>query len=147
MISPRRLPVAIIGAVSVLAPGGSSSYYRLTWTQPDGRPGRTSGSANLAAARAKAAAIDAGLQRAAGGLAIHTLAEIVADYVSTGVGRNQKTGGDWGHGQLDQVTAKLNRCLRGYDSTRAMDVDRAVIDLMRRAGGTGLPRVWLTPDL
>lgn len=71
----RSVPVAVIGAVSVLAPTGTSRYYRLTWTQPDGRPGRTSGSANLAAAKAKAAAIDVGLQRAAGGLAIHTLAD------------------------------------------------------------------------
>jgi hypothetical protein len=123
--SPRSVPVAVVGSVNVLVPSGASNYYRLTWTQPDGRPGRTTGSANLAAAKAKAkaASIDAGLQRAAGGLAMHTLSEIVIAYLSTPVGRNQKTGGDWGRGQLAQASAKLNRCLRGHENARTMDLN------------------------
>lgn len=139
-MSSRGLPLARIGAVNVLAPTASSPYYRLTWTQPDGRPGRTSGSTSLEAAKAKAAALDASLQRAAGGRAVFTLEEIVDDYLSSPVGRNQKTGGDWSSGQVKQVRAKLRRCLRGFEAHRAMDVDRDVLDLMRRAGGTRTTR-------
>jgi len=132
----RGQPVAVVGRVNILAPTGSSAYFRLTWTQADGSPGRTSGSTTLEAATSKATGIDGQLRLAAGDKTAATLAEVVADYTSTVVGRNHKTGRDWSKAQLKQVTDKLNRCLRGYESRQALSVDRELLDLMRRASGT-----------
>lgn len=62
----RARPVAVIGPVNVLAPRNDQRYYRLTWTNPDGTAGRTSGGTTLAAASAKATGLDVQLQQAAG---------------------------------------------------------------------------------
>jgi hypothetical protein len=132
----RRLPVATVGGVNVLAPAGTSPYFRLTWTQPDGTAGRTSGGRTLAGATAKATEIAAALHRAAGGKAMTPLREIVADYLSSPLGRNQKTGGDWEGGQLTQTRTKLNKSLRGHEDRLAMEVDRQLLDKMRSEAGT-----------
>lgn len=134
--SRRGLPIAVVGRVNVLAPTGSGPYYRLTWTQPDGKPGRTSGGRTKAGALAKAAGLDAGLARAAGAKAMTTLDVVAEDYLSSPVGRNQKTGGDWDPSQLRQMRAKVNRVVRAHTQQRAMDVDRKLLDLMRSQAGT-----------
>jgi len=132
----RNEPVQMVGAVSVLEPTGGSPYYRLRWTWPDGTAGSTSGGRALDGAVAKAEQIDAQCGRAAGGKAMTPLPEIIEDYLSSGKGRNQKTGGDWSAGQLQQMRAKLQRCLRGHRKNRGLDVDRALLDLMRSQAGT-----------
>jgi hypothetical protein len=106
----RRQRGTRVGAVSVLAPTGGSPYYRLTWTEPDGRPGRTSGGRAEAGARAKAAEINAMLDRAAGASGAMTLGDIKKLYLSSCEGRNHKTGGDWtethGQGQRGRSTGR-----------------------------------------
>jgi hypothetical protein len=99
--------------VSVLAPTGSSPYYRLTWTEPDGRPGRTTAGLTVEAANAKAAEINAMLERAAGDSGALTLGEIKTMYVFTCEGRNHKTGDDWTETHRMQTAQKLNRALHG----------------------------------
>lgn len=64
------------------------------------------------------------------------LSEVVADYLSSRVGRNAKTGKDWGHSQLNQMRSKLKRCLRGHAKLLAMQVDRPALDRMRSQAGT-----------
>ena len=86
----RTAPATVIGQVTVLAPTGACAYYRLTWTNPDGTAGRTTGGKNLAAAITKATPLAGQLERAAGGRAMTPLSEILAVYLSTGVGRHGK---------------------------------------------------------
>ena len=64
------------------APTGPSAYYRLTWTEPDGRAGRISGGRTLEGATAKAHEIDADLRRAAVPASLTTLGQIVTEYIS-----------------------------------------------------------------
>lgn len=134
--SPRGRPIASVGAVNVLAPTGTSPYYRLTWTQPDGTPGRTSGGRTKATALAKATEINNSLSRAAGAGAMTPLAVIADEYLSSPVGRNQKTKGDWSASQLKQMRPRVRRITRGHRQNLAMDVDRKLLDKMRSQGGT-----------
>lgn len=89
----RTAPAAVIGQVNVLAPTGASAYYRLSWTNPDGTAGRTTGGKELAAGHRQGDAAAGQLERAAGGRAMTPLAEILEDYLSTGVGRHGKIRG------------------------------------------------------
>lgn len=132
----RSQPIRVVGAVAVLAPTGSSPYYRLTWTNPDGTAGRTTAGKTEAGAVGKAEHLAATLRRAAGGKAMTPLSDIVAEYLSSPQGRNGKTGGDWGRSQLKQMRAKLKRCLRGHTTVLAMEVDRDLLDRMRSQAGT-----------
>ena len=61
----------------------------------------------------KAASLDLVVAQAAGGKAMKPLDNVVEQYLSSTVGRNAKTGGNWGRGQLHQMRSKLKRCLRG----------------------------------
>lgn len=132
----RNSPLVTVGRVNVLAPTGTSAYYRLTWTQPDGSLGRTSGGRTQESAVAKATGISAWLGQAAGGKAMATLKAITDDYLSSGVGRNQKTGGDWSESQLTQMRPKIARVIRGHGHRLGMDVDRQLLDRMRSQAGT-----------
>lgn len=133
----RALPVAVIGAVNVLAPKDGQRYYRLTWINPDGTAGRTSAGTTLAAATGKATGLDAELQQSVGALSMSTLKEVLTVYLSTGKGRHQKIkGGDWSRSQLKQQRAQLKRCTRGHLELLAMSVDRVALDRMRAASGT-----------
>ena len=132
----RTQPAAITGRVTILAPKGASPHYRLTWLQPTGLPGGTTGGRILADALIKAAQIDASLARASGSLAVTTLKEVAADYLSTVVGRNHKTEEDWSLGHHKQTRDKLARCLYGFETQQAMAVDRPLLDRMRSQAGT-----------
>jgi integrase len=135
-MSTRCKPVAIIGAVHVLGPTPTSPYYRLTWTEPDGRPGRTTGGKTPEGAKTKAREIDADLRRATGPKALTPLGFIVKEYASTGEGRNHKTKEDWAPTTLRQVRQVLKRSVRGYENRLAMEVDRDLADLIRSQAGT-----------
>jgi hypothetical protein len=105
-MSTRCKPVKAVGNVNVLAPSTKSPYYRLTWIEPDGRHGRTSGGRTLTGAISKAAEIDAGLQRATGPKALTPLSQVMEEYLASPVRRNQKTKKDWSpshHRQAGQV--------------------------------------------
>jgi hypothetical protein len=60
-MSSQCKPVKAVGEVNVLAPSAKSPYFRLTWIEPDGAQGRTTGGRTLGGAKLKAADIDAGL--------------------------------------------------------------------------------------
>ena len=62
----------------------------------------------------KAASLDLVVAQAAGGKAMEPLDNVVEQNLSSTVGRNAKTGGNWGRGQLNQMRSKLKRCLRGH---------------------------------
>ena len=132
----RNPPLLTVGSVNVLAPTGTSPYFRLTWTNPDGTAGRTSGGRTREGAAAKAAGISAWLGQAAGGKAMTSLEAIADEYLSSPVGRNQKTGGDWSASQLTQMRPKVARVIRGHGQRLGMDVDRKLLDRMRSQGGT-----------
>lgn len=134
--SSRAKPVDLLGQVAVLAPTGTCPYYRLTWTRPDGTAGRSNGGKTLQGATGKAASLDLVLAQAAGGKAMEPLDNVVEQYLSSTVGRNAKTGGNWGQGQLNQMRSKLKRCLRGHGKKTAMDLDRSLLDRMRSQAGT-----------
>ena len=136
--TPRRRsrPVAVVGRVNVLVPTGESLHHRFTWIRPDGRQGRTNGPRTHAGALMKAQGIDDGLTRAAGVKSVTTLEDIARDYLCSSVGRNQKTGGDWGSSQLRQMKAKVARVVRGQEQCKAFEVDRKLLDLMRLQAGT-----------
>ena len=80
----------------------------------------------LEGAKSKAREIDADLRRATGPKALTPLGVIVKEYVSTGEGRNQKTGEDWAPTTLAQVRRVLTRSVRGFEDRTAMEVDREV---------------------
>ena len=135
-MSPRTRPVACIGQVNILAPTQSNPYYRLTWLRLDGKQGRTS-STSLDGAKQKAAGIDADLNHEGARLGSATLEEIVTHYVSSPVGRNQKTqGANWKPLQLEMITDKLASALRGHETVVARDLNRTILDQMRSAAGT-----------
>lgn len=137
-MSTRNRPAATVGAVRVLAPTGSSPYWRLTWTEPDGRPGRTSGGRSQQSALAKATAIDADLQRATGPRGLTPLGVILAEYVASPAGRHHKADGeDWTPSHLRQVRSVLRRTLRGHEARLALEVDRALADRMRAQPAPG----------
>jgi hypothetical protein len=51
----RRAPVEQVDAVDIYAPTDGGRYFRLKWTEPDGRPGDTTSGKTLDGARLKAA--------------------------------------------------------------------------------------------
>lgn len=135
-MSSRSKPVAVVGSVHVLSPTGGGPYFRLTWTEPDGRPGGTSGGRSLEGAEFKAREIDEGLRRATGPQALTTLGEIMTEYVSTGEGRNEKTHGDWTPSYHAQTRQVLARSLRGFENRPALELDRVLADRIRAQAGT-----------
>lgn len=135
-MSARRKPVAVVGQVHVLAPTTTGSYYRLTWINPDGRPGRTTAGRTLDGAQRKAADIDADLQRAQGPKALTTLGQIAKWYYSSPEGRNQKNHEDWTGSQRLSVEHALIRSLRGFENRTAMELDRGMADRIRAQAGT-----------
>jgi hypothetical protein len=135
-MSTRCKPVKAVGAVNVLAPSAKSPYFRLTWIEPDGRPGRTSGNRTLAQAMSKANGIDAGLQRATGPKGLTPLGQVMEEYLASPVRRNQKTKKDWSPSHHRQASQVLHRVLRGHESCPALTVDRTMADSMRAQAGT-----------
>lgn len=90
-MSTRRKPVKAVGDVNVLAPTPKSPYFRLTWIEPDGAQGRTTGTRTLAGAITKATEIDAGLKRATGPKALTPLDQIKNEYLASPGKLHQKT--------------------------------------------------------
>lgn len=132
----RNPPVAVVGLVHVLAPTGSSIYYRLTWPQPNRKPGRTSGGCTLEGAIEKAGDIDASLQRASGPKGLTPLQAMVEEYVvADDVNRRDEDAG-WSGNQRTQVTAALARMIRGNEDVPVMALDRDLADVLRSQGGT-----------
>jgi len=135
-MSTRCKPVKAVGEVNVLAPTAKSPYFRLTWIEPDGAQGCTTGTRTLAGAKLKAAVIDAGLQRATGPKGLTPLDQIKNEYLASPVKRNQKTGKDWSPSRHRQAIQVLHRTLRGYETRPALAVDRSLADSMRAQAGT-----------
>lgn len=133
----RSAPVKIVGAVNILAPTGSSAYYRLTWIEPDGKNGRTSAGTTLHGAVDQATALSTRLDLAAGLGGAMPLEDLVAEYTATGEGRNRKQGeSDWTSTHRGNVRRKLNRAVTGHEHVQAWDVDRKLIDVLRSRAGT-----------
>lgn len=132
----RKAPVAHVGPVNILAPSGKSPYFRLTWTDPNGRPGGTSAGRDLAAAKGKASDIAASLERASGPKGMRILTDIVDEYVQAPDTNRANDDAPWTDGHRAAVARNLRRTLRGYGDRRAMDVDRALLDAMRANAGT-----------
>jgi hypothetical protein len=135
-MNTRCKPVKAVGNVNVLAPTAKFRYYRLTWIEPDGRHGRTSGGKTLNGAMSKAAEIDAGLQRATGPKGLTPLDQVKEEYLASPVKRNQKTRKDWSPSHHRQAIQVLHRTLRGYESYPALAVDRSLADSIRAQAGT-----------
>jgi integrase len=140
-MSARRKPVKAVGDVNVLAPSAKSPYFRLTWIEPDGRHGGTTGGRTLDQARSKAAEIDAGLQRATGPKALTPLGQVMEEYLASPERRNHKTKKDWSPSHHRQAKQVLRRVLRDHESCPALAVDRTMADVMRAQAGT-----WRTVD-
>lgn len=136
MTSKRNQPVEFVGDVAVYAPRNpqKSPYFRLKWTEPDGRPGDTSGGKDLDGARWKASEIAQRISQAAGPHAVTTLKSLVEMYLAEGV--SPFTDEPWKESQKKQLTGTLYRSIRGHEAVRAMDVDRPRLDIMRAQGGT-----------
>lgn len=133
----RGRPVEVVGEVRVLAPTGSSPYYRLTWVEPDGSQGRTTGGRGLKAAVTKARLIDAELNAATEApKSLTPLVDVIAKYTSTHVGRNCMNKSDWTLARLGQVTRHLHRCLLGAPAVLAAQLDRTTLIAMQAQGGT-----------
>lgn len=110
----------MVGGVHVLIPVGLSKYFRLTWTNPDGTPGRTSAGRDLALAIEKAAEINAMIERAVGPAGSVPLDQVVEEYVSTVAGRNQRSdGGDWTETYRIQLRRHLRRAIHGFEEVPA----------------------------
>jgi hypothetical protein len=135
-MSTRCKPVKAVGDVNVLAPTAKSPYYRLTWIEPDGRHGRTSGGRTLDGATSKAAEIDAWLQRATSPKGLTPLDQIRKEYLASPVRRDQNTKKDWSPSHHRQARQVLRRTLRGDESCPALAVDRSLADSMRAQAGT-----------
>lgn len=138
-MSRRNRPLEVVGAVGILAPTGKSPYFRLSWTEPDGEPGRTTAGKGIGFARTKATEIDERLNRAASGAAEAFLDDIITEYTSTHIDRRQgPDGGDWTESYLAQVAKGLARATDGLtEGVQAWDIDRATLDRMRAQAGTG----------
>ena len=132
----RNSAVATVGLVNVLAPTGTSIYYRLTWPQPNRKPGRTSGGCTLEGAIEKAAGINAGLQRTSGPKGLTPLKTMVDEYVVAEDVNRRDEDADWSGNQRTQVTAALKRMIRGHESLPVMSLDRDLADTLRAQGGT-----------
>lgn len=134
----RSLPLEIVDEVSILGPTGSSPYFRLTWVQPDGSRGTTTAGRDIEEARTKARGIAATIHRAAGPTGGTPIVEVIAEYVSTPIGRKQgPDGGDWTDTYQTQVRRALNRCATALrDGQPCWDIDRGLADTMRAQAGT-----------
>ncbi len=137
----RNVPIATIDGVNVLGPSGTSKYYRLTWTNPDGSAGRTTAGRERGAAIARAEEVADDLRKAALGLSDARLADLVDKYTATRKGRNQRQTengkpGDWTEAQRRQVSAHLRRAIVGNEDIPAYLVDRPLLDRLRAQGGT-----------
>lgn len=136
-MSSRQRAVAVIGSVHVCAPTARSRYYRLIWTEPDGRRVTTSGGVTVEDAQAKARSVAERLRLAVGPKSLTPLGEIVDAYVASPKGRSHtREGGDWTDSHLLQITHALRRSTRLMETVPALEVDRALIDTMRAQGGT-----------
>jgi hypothetical protein len=91
-MSSRCKPVKAVGEVNVLAPSAKSLYFRLTWIEPDGTQGRTTGGRTLGGAKLKAAVIDAGLQRATHPKGLTPLGQVMAEYLASPWGAIRRPG-------------------------------------------------------
>jgi hypothetical protein len=128
-MSTRCKPVKVVEHVNVLAPTAKSRYYRLTWIEPDGRPGSTSGRRTLSEAMSKAADIDAGLQRATGPKSLTPLDQIKEEYLASPEKRNQKT-------RKDCISRFRSRHARNFAAVGVVNA-RSHRLWLRRCGGSG----------
>ncbi|MFC0707877.1 tyrosine-type recombinase/integrase [Cellulomonas uda] len=131
--------------MTILKPAASKPYYRLIYTDRDGRRKYPNAGLDAATALAKAERLNLDLARAAGENDQEDLATMVARYVSTPGGRKRDKSGqlldeDWTPNHWTKVRQGLNRAISGLsDDQRRMPIsalDGRTIDLMRSACGT-----------
>ena len=97
-----------------------------TWTEPDGRPRRTSAGRSLAEAKDKAAEINADLQRATGPKGLPPLGQIMDEYLASPVvATTRRKAVTAAPSHLQQAGRVLRRTLRVHESVLAMEIDRA----------------------
>ncbi|WP_341229739.1 hypothetical protein [Nocardioides salarius] len=137
----NRPPLEFVGAVRILNPC-SKGYFRLKWTEPDGKPGDTSGGKTLETARTRATRENQRLSLAVGPLAVTSLRNMVDRFIAEGTSpyphkKTQKLE-QWKPTQKENLRKALERCLHNHEHYRAMDLDldRKLVDAMRAQGGT-----------
>ena len=133
----RHVPLHAVGAVNVLAPGGSSRYFRLTWTDPvTGRPGDTTAGTSLKKAQEKAATKNRELQALRAGLSrTDTVGSLVSAYLAETIGRGHK-GTNVSASRLIDLGRQLERATAGHTTVKLLAVTRQQIDTMRAQAGT-----------
>jgi integrase len=124
----------VIGGVTITGPN-ARGYYKLKWTEPDGRSVDTSGGRTVDAARATATLNAIRIAQAAGPNAVTTLHAVKDAYLAQGhspYGHKDP----WKRSHVAQLERTLNRSLRGFEDVEALDVTRELLDQMRAQGGT-----------
>ncbi|SDF96050.1 Phage integrase family protein [Cellulosimicrobium cellulans] len=139
----RRAAGSRVGAghVTLYPPTAHHPYYRLVFTDRDGRRAQRSAGRDPVEALQRAKRLDDDLSRQHGQAGHRTLGDLVAEYVATPRGRLRTPGGrlaagDWQPTHHDNVARTLRRAVQGLDATQAWDLDRDLIDQMRTACGT-----------
>ncbi|SFC64248.1 hypothetical protein SAMN04487968_10913 [Nocardioides terrae] len=123
-----------VGNVTVSGPG-SKGCYRLTWLNPDGSEGDTTGGRDLDGDIAKAEGIDSWVSSAAGPKAFATLESMMEDCLEQGRSPYDDKK-PWKPQNRTQIERHLSRQLRGFETYRGLDVNRELVDKMRAQAGT-----------
>ena len=144
----RREAMQTFGAVHVLQPGGTSRYYRLTWTDPiTGKQCDTTAGTDYQKAAEKAARQDRELQALRAGVSrTETVGSLVCAYGQDVVGRGED-GTNASASRLADVKRHLKRATAGYADVKLIALDRKLVDAMRAQAGTGAPVRENTPAL
>lgn len=123
-----------IGAVTLTGPT-SKGYFRLRWTEPDGTPGDTTAGRDLDAAIVKATDLDRRIGQASGPRATCSLSDVLGAFIADGHSpyKDKKR---YKQAYLQHMQVTLGRGLRGMESVRAMDLDRAGCDRICQQSGT-----------
>lgn len=124
----------VVGGVTITGPK-ASGYYKLKWIEPDGKRRETDRGPSLEKARSAAIDIATRISRAAGPEAVTTLGAIKEAYLAQG----HSPFGEkllWQDGHKTQLARTLKRVLKGFEGTEALEVDRAMLDVMRSQAGT-----------
>lgn len=136
-----RRPGHLVGAVTVHEPTTAKPYFHLVWVDLDGKRRQASGSTSPLTALEKAEAINRSLATTPTDPAEATVGDLVAEYVSTPVGRRRTKGGratdrDWSDSHYRSVRGDMQRAVVGVEHLPARLLDLATVDQMRSACGT-----------
>lgn len=136
-----RTPGVPVGEhVRLLEPTAAKPYYRLVYTDANGKRHYPSGGAKLSKALQRAKELDAWLSGVADATS-RTLGDLVAAYVATARGRHRDkhgylTGRDWSTNHHTTVRRNLTRAVQDLETTPVGALDRAAVDHLRSACGT-----------